>query len=44
MIVGIITLGIWMLLTTYDIWSIKERLDKLEEYLIEKEQTDENDD
>lgn len=31
MIVGIIGLGIWMLLIVYDIWSIKKRLDKLEE-------------
>lgn len=31
MIVGIISLGIWMLLIVCDIWSIKKRLDKLEE-------------
>lgn len=44
MIVGIISVGLWMLLIMLDIWGIKERLDKLEEYLSEKEQTDGNDD
>lgn len=42
--IGIISLGIWMFLIMYDIWSIKKRIDKLEEYLSEKEQTDGNDD
>lgn len=40
--IGIVSLGIWMLLIMHDIWSIKDRLDKLEEYLSEKEQTDGN--
>lgn len=31
-----------MLLIMYDNWSIKKRLDKLEEYLSEKEQEDGN--
>lgn len=35
--IGIICLGIWMFLIMTDIWSIKERLDKLEEYMEEKE-------
>ena len=28
--IGIISLGLWMLLIMYDNWSIKKRLDKLE--------------
>lgn len=35
--IGTICLGMWMLLIMLDIWNIKKRLDKLEEYMKEKE-------
>ena len=47
--IGIIFLGIWMLLIMCNIWSIKERLDRLEwdveiNKLIKNEVKDGNDD
>ena len=40
MIVGIISLGIWMLLIVLDIWGIKERLDRLESEKLTKSEVD----
>lgn len=36
--IGIISLGLWMLLMMFDNWRIKKRLDKLEKYLSEEEE------
>ena len=35
--IGIVSLGLWMLLIMYDNWRIKKRLDKLEERNEDKE-------
>lgn len=40
--IGVISLVLLMILMTYDNWRIKNRLDKLEKYLSEEEEKDEN--